>query len=378
MKQKIILMSLIIIFSCIFLNNCLASEIDIKEIGDELGLDTVLGSLAEYTDELDLDEISDDLLQGGGINYGIIGEFISKHLFREVRESIKTGLSLVIILVLLGIIKSLELEKDGTIAKVISLTGFLLVVTMLLKNYGENISLFSRTILTLTKIVNVISPVMLAILIATGEAVTSGIIGPFILFLTGMVGFLISNIVVPLLSLALVLNIITNTSNAIKLDKLGGLCKSSAMWIVSVVFALFLGVLGLETSLSTSIDGVAVKTTQAAVSNLVPVVGKFLSDSLEVVMGASELIGKSIGIIGIVVLVIVLIIPLIKLIVIAVMYKLLEAFSETIIADDKISKIIAAFSKQYTSIVGIMIGVGSTFIIAIGIVMSLFGKAVGG
>ena len=66
------------------------------------------------------------------------------------------------------------------------------------------------------------------------------------------------------------------------------------------------------------------------------------------------------------------------MLVISLVYKLLEAFSETIVTDNKLSKIIGTFAKQYSCIVGIMVGIGATFIITIGIVMSLFGKAVGG
>jgi len=377
MKQKIKIILVGVILFNILRMSIYATDSKVEELSESLGLGGVVNTLKEYTSELDLDGIKDNLLNGDGVNYGVIGSFFSKHLFSELKNGIKTAFSIMIILVLLGIIKSLELEKDGTIEKVISLVGFLIVVTMLLKNYSSNMKLFTETITTLTKIVNVISPVMLAILIATGEIVTSGIISPLILFLTGSIGMLVSYIVVPLLTLSLVLNIITNLSSTVKLDKLGGICKSSAMWIVSVAFALFLGVLGLESSVSTSVDGVTVKTTQAAVSNLVPVVGKFLSDSLEVVMGASELIGKSVGVIGIIVLIIVLVVPLIKLVIIGLIYKLLEAFSEIIFTDDKISKIIGAFAKQYVSIVGIMFGIGATFVIAIGIVMNLFGKAVG-
>jgi len=376
MKRKIIFLLCIIAF--ILPNICFASDVDTEDIGNSLGLADVVNTLKEYTSELDIEEISGEVMSGEGINYGYIGNFILEHLFSEIKGGIKIALSVIIILVLLAVIKSLELEKDGTIANVTNLIGFLLITTILLKNYAANLQLFTETIKSLTQIVSIISPVMLGILIATGEIVTSGIISPIILFLTSVIGIAVTYVIVPLLTLSLVLSIITSCSNVVKLDKLSGICKTSAMWIVSVIFALFLGVLGLESSISTSIDGVTIKTTQAAVSNLVPVVGKFLSDSLEVVMGASELIGKGVGIIGIIVLIIVLVIPLIKLIIISIIYKLLEAFSEAMLTEDKLSKIIGAFAKQYASISGVLIGVGATFIIAIGIVMSLFGKAVGG
>ena len=376
MKRRIVI---VLIISILMLSNkCFASVINTNEINEMFGLSDVVNELKKYTSEIDLDEIKESILEGKGVDYGIIGNFVYKHLFSEIRRGLKTAISIAILLVMIGVVKSLELEKNGAIAKVVSLITFLILVTMLLKNYNENIRLFSQTVTSLIQIVNVVSPIMLAILIATGEVISSGIIGPFILFLTGIIGFITLKIVVPLLTLSLVFNIISNSSDVIRLERLGNLFKSTAMWVVAVVFALFLGVLSLETSISTSVDGVAIKTTQAAVSNLVPVVGKFLSDSLEVVMGASELIGKSVGFLGIIVIGIVLLIPLIKIIVIVLIYKLLEAFSEAMLLDDKASKTIGAFSKQYTSILGIMTGVGTVFIIAIGIVMSLFGKAIGG
>lgn len=378
MKQKVIVIVIISIILFSAGNNCLATENTIKEVGTSLNIEGLITTLNEYTKDIDLDEMSDSLLNGDGIDYDVIGKFVSSHLLLEIKSSIKTALSIVIILVLLAVIKSLELEKEGTISSITNLIGFLLIVTMLIKNYSSNLILLKETINSLTNIVSVVSPVMLAILIATGEIVTSGIISPILLFLTGSIGVVVSNIIIPLLTLSLVLNIITKCSNVVKLDRISKICSSSAMWIVSVVFALFLGVLGLESSISTSIDGVTVKTTQAAVSNMVPVVGKFLSDSIEIVMGASELIGKSVGVIGIIVMIVILVVPLIKMIVICIMYKLLEAFSETILSEEKISQMIGAFSRQYTSIIGIMIGISATFIIAIGIVMNLFGKAIGG
>lgn len=377
MKQKIIIIIPIIILLTLFLNTCFALE-QVEEISKNMDLNSMLNTLKEYTNEVDIDEIFDDLLAGNGVDYNSLLSGVLNSLFGEIQTSIKMVIYIAIVLVLLGIIKSLQLDKDGTIEKVVSVVGFLIVVTMLLKNYGDNLKLFKETISTLTKVVSVISPVILSILIATGEVVTSGVIGPVLLFLTGALGNIVNNIIVPLLTLSLVFNIITNCSKTVKLEKISSMCKSSAMWVVSVVFALFLGVLELESSVSTSVDGVTVKTTQAAVSNLVPVVGKFLSDSLEVVMGASELIGKSVGVIGIIVIIIVLVIPLIKILAIGVVYKLLEAFAEAIITDEKISKIIGSFAKQYISLLGIMVGAGATFIIAVGIIMNLFGKAVGG
>ena len=143
------------------------------------------------------------------------------------------------------------------------------------------------------------------------------------------------------------------------------------------MFTIVLGVLGLETSVSTSVDEITVKTTQAAVSNLVPVVGKFVSDSTEIVMGATEVIGKAVGVIGMLVMFIVLLLPAIKILLIGAIYNFMSGISELMVKDSKTSGMIDMFAKQYNKLAGIMIGVGVIFIITIALAISLIGKAVG-
>ena len=127
-------------------------------------------------------------------------------------------------------------------------------------------------------------------------------------------------------------------------------------------------------SVTTSIDEVTVKTTQAAVSNLVPVVGKFVSDSLEVVMGASEIIGKSAGMIGILVIIVGALIPIIKIMLSSFMCFILSAVSELLNTDRKITDLCESMSKQYKTLLGIMVGVIVTFVIGIGVIINLMGK----
>ena len=173
-----------------------------------------------------------------------------------------------------------------------------------------------------------------------------------------------------MLTLSLVFNIITNLSDKIKLENFSKLLSSSSMWILSLILALFLGVLELESSISTSVDKITVKTAETAVSNLVPVVGKFVSDSLEIVMGSTEIIGKAVGIITS----IAALIPVIKIIVFRLIYYITSGFSEMLGTDNKISKLLESISKQYKILVGIMIGIDITYIIGTAIVINLIGK----
>ena len=171
-------------------------------------------------------------------------------------------------------------------------------------------------------------------------------------------------------------NVICSISENIRLEKLSKFFSNVSLWTIGVVLTVFLGVLSLETSLSSSVDSLSVKTTQAAVSNFVPVVGKLFSDSFEVVVGATKIIGKTGGIIGILGIVIVGIIPIFKITSIMVIYMLLAAFVEMITTDKLILKYLSGFVNVYKTMLGILIGVVILFVISTGIILNLVNSIV--
>ena len=132
--------------------------------------------------------------------------------------------------------------------------------------------------------------------------------------------------------------------------------------------------LTLKGSVTTSVDTLAIKTTQAAVSNFVPVVGKFFSDSLETVVASTKIISKTGGILGIIVIIILALIPVIKISAIMLFYKILSALIEPICADKDISEYIGTFANVYQTILGILIGISILFVISIGIILNLSGS----
>ncbi len=69
----------------------------------------------------------------------------------------------------------------------------------------------------------------------------------------------------------------------------------------------------VEGSLSSTVDGITAKTTKAAVSNFIPVVGKILGDAVDTVMGCSNILKNAVGIVGVVVVIAICVGPIIKL-----------------------------------------------------------------
>ena len=153
--------------------------------------------------------------------------------------------------------------------------------------------------------------------------------------------------------------------------------RKSSLYIFSSIIAIFILILSMESTVTKSIDNIYFKTTQNIVSNAVPVVGKFLSDSLDTVLGATELIGKVGGAVALVSVVLIVSVPIIKLIIIVVLYKLLTAFSEPINSDKTIRSFIEGFTKVYKDMLGVLIGIMVLFVMSTGIIMGIISRLSG-
>lgn len=359
--------------------NNVSSDI-LNKAGESLKLDEFTSTLESYIEEntnesIQLNDIAKSSISGESINFKKILDKLVSILAKEIIIAIKAGIAIVIILIVSAIFKSLELDSGSSIGNIVSLVTFMVVVTLAGNTYLEVVKLFSSTITAMCSAVQIITPFIMGILIVTGGAVTATIVQPLILFIASFIGMCINYFVLPFITIGLSMKIISGISESIKLNKLGGLFTKTAMWTMTVSFAIFLGIISIEGQVATSVDSVVVKGAQAAVSNIIPVVGKFVSDSLEIVMGSAEVIGKVAGTVGIIALIILALVPIIKILLVMICQKIVVASSESLGADDKLSKIIDDFGEVYKTMLGVLIGVLVIFVISSAIIIKLMGAS---
>lgn len=225
--------------------------------------------------EIDFKNIANELLNENDINYKNLFTKLLEIFASELSSAIKGAVTIFVIVIIMAILSNLELDNKSDITRIAHLACFIVIATITVTTFVQTISMIKNTINTMVTLIQVISPFLLSVLIATGKISTTGIIQPLLLFLASLVGFIVTYFVIPLLSISVAFDVICSISENIKLEKLSKLFSSVSLWTVGVVLTFFLGVLSLETSLSSSVDSLSIKTTQAAVSNFVPVVGKF-------------------------------------------------------------------------------------------------------
>lgn len=161
-------------------------------------------------------------------------------------------------------------------------------------NFSDIITMIKDTITNLIAYINTLVPILLALIMTTGNVVTANFLQPFILFSIVFIGNAITLVILPITFVATILGILSNLSDKVQIGKLSNFLKSSITWILGFVITMFVSILSLEGGLTSSVDGITIKGLKSASSTFIPVVGKALGESVDTVLGATSVIKNAV------------------------------------------------------------------------------------
>lgn len=341
---------------------------------ESLGISDFIEEANKYSrnvfDDINMKDILNSAISGS-IENNTLMKKILKLLGIEITTSIKTLISIFVIVLIHTILKSVtDSLEDNNVSKIIYYVQYILIITLIFSNFSNILSSVSETISNLIGFTNSLIPLLISLMVYTGSISTSLVIEPIILFVIEFVANIISRLILPAISLIVVLMIVSKISDQIQIGKLTKFMKSSIIWFLGIILTIFVGVISLEGTLTSSVDGIAAKTTKAAVSNLIPVVGKVLGDSVDTVLGCGLLLKNAVGIVGTIVIIGICIVPIIKLSTLTIIYSLGASVVE-VIADKKIVDLLEEISGIFKILLGVMSAmsvmliIGTTLIIKI-------------
>ena len=372
-KILIILQSLI----CINCTTTLAADTNgiISTQKDTLNISDFISEAEQYTKEsmpnVDLNEVLTNAISGNLDNFNFIKLFWSL-LGKEVLSSLTVISSIIVILVIHGILKSIsDGLQNKSVAQIAYYVQYILIATLILTGFADIISMIKESIQNLVGFINSLIPILITLLITTGNIVSAGMLEPITLFMITFIGNLIVNVIIPVVLVSTALGIISQISDRVQIDKLSKFFKSSSIWVLGVILTLFVGIVSLQGNLSSSIDGVTAKTTKTAVSSFIPVVGKILGDAVETVMGCSVILKNALGVVGVIIIVGICIIPIFKLVTLMTVYYLGAALCQPI-ADTKIIKLLSHMGDTFKLLLAILCSVAVMLIIGITLVIRIF------
>ena len=239
-----------------------------------------------------------------------------------------------------------------------------------MRNFTDIILMVKDSIRNLVDFSNSLIPLLMTLILTTGSIASVGILQPVLLFIITFIGNFIIDVLIPILLISTALGIISKISDRVQIERLSKFFKSGIIWILGLVLTLFVSLISIEGSLSSSVDGITAKTAKAAVSSFIPVVGKILGDAVDAVIGCTLILKNAVGIVGVIVIIGICIMPIIKLLLLTITYKVASAVCEPI-ADEKIVKLLENMGDTFKILLGIMSAISVMLIIGVTLVMKI-------
>ncbi len=374
MKKIVMIITFIVVLISSNISYADTQDELLKSQQDSLNISSFLKEVEKYTSS-----IYEDINVKDMFNLALTGKIDNEKLFKsilnilgkEVIGSVKILGSIIVIIVIHSILKSIsEGLENKSISQITYYVQYILIVTLIMTNFSQVITMIKESVQNLVGFIDMLIPILLTLIITTGNIVSAGMLQPILLFIITFIGNFINNIILPLVLVSTALGIVSKISDRIQIDKLSKFFKSSVVWILGVVLTLFVGVVSLEGNLSSSVDGVTAKTAKAAVSSFIPVVGKILGDAVDTVIGCSSILKNAIGIIGVVVVIGICIAPIIKLTILMAVYYLGAALCQPI-ADSKIISLLEQMGDTFKILLAILCSVSVMLIIGITLVINI-------
>ena len=328
------------------------------------------GYIGKTFGDIDLKETLNQAIKGK-IDNKKLSHKLLKFLGEEISSSLKILISILVIIVIHGILKSItDNLGNSSISQIIYFVQYILIVTLIMSNFTEIIKIVKETANDLVGFINVLIPLLLTLLVYTGNIATSTLLQPIILFISNFIGNIIVDVLIPIVLIIVVFSIISKISERVQIDKLSKFLKSGVVWFLGFVLTIFVGVVSLEGTLSSSVDGITAKTAKTAVSSIIPVVGKVLGDVVDSVLGCGVILKNAVGIIGVVVIIGICILPIIKIGTLSIIYNLASAVIQPV-ADDKIVKLLDEMGGVFKLLLGILCSLSVLLIIGVTMVVKI-------
>ncbi len=230
------------------------------------------------------------------LNYSSLFESIIGLVWEEGKTMLPAFAVILAVAILCGILNS---AKNGflqsTTSDIIYFVGYISTGAVVLASLIGVLNAGISAVTSMKKQMEIVYPILLTLMAASGGTVSAGVYRPAVAFLSGAICELFTTVVIPAAIIVIVLAFVGNLTNDVKTEKLGELFKSVSKWLIGLtlgLFSLFLTVQGIT---SAQYDGLSLRAIKFVVSGSVPIVGNFLSGGLDVVLVGSVIIKNAIG-----------------------------------------------------------------------------------
>jgi stage III sporulation protein AE len=225
---------------------------------------------------------------------------IGAKLTEMLTQNVRALGGIIALAVLCAALENLELAfKNNGVSKAARSICFAATLVLAVRLFYDGAAAATAAVSGMVSLMNALLPLFLTLLAASGSIAAAGLMSPLMIFAVNSISFIIDKLIVPLLLASAVLECANYFTAPYKLSSLAGFIKKTALLSLTFVMMLFVGVMAVQGTAGGISDGLALRTAKFAASSFIPVVGRILSDTVEVLFSASLMLRSAVGIFGV-------------------------------------------------------------------------------
>ena len=305
-------------------------------------------SLDELIPDFDVKKVLSEVIDG---NLAITPKELIFILLQGILKEIYRCLKIMAMVLIASTLCSYLTELSGSFGKsgvvgAAYFTCYIIIAAVATTAFYDAAGCAAQAIENISLFMEMVVPVVVTTLLACGAIVSASVFEPVLLGIIEVAVRIIQDLFIPLVMIATAMSIVNGISDKFKIQKMINFINQCIKRGLTIMLTIFVSMAGIQSIASAGADGLTIKLTKFATSNLVQVVGGILAESVETVMNCSVLIKNSVGVIGIICLSLIAITPLLKIGAILLIFRLTAAIAEPVTEP----KIIVCMSELANSI----------------------------
>ncbi|MCL2062572.1 MAG: stage III sporulation protein AE [Firmicutes bacterium] len=345
-----------------------SAEQDLTKSIDDILQELNLESLEAYIASLSPNQLSifgganahekiRSIVSGGvSLNYGNFFQYLFELIGIDLFAFLPVMLAILTIAIAMNILHSSKARlAQGSTGDVISFAGTALTAAILAAQIFMLVSAVRRFIVAMQTQMNIVFPIILTLMAASGGVVSAGVYRPAVAILASGIMELIVLAVLPMFILSAVFTVVGNLSETVRLKKMSGFFMKTCKWLLATAFFLFLAFLSVQGITASVHDGVSVRTARFAISKYVPIIGGHLSDGFNLIMAGSTLVKNAVGMTAVVLLVL-SVLPIVSQVAVFNLSLHLTGAVVEPLGDKKVSNILSELAKNSGTLIAVLLG----------------------
>ena len=342
------------------------TEQKIWELTEVKDLDTAIRKLFPEEKLHFQDLVESVIRQDENLSAGQIRNFVTDQFFYVLKVN-KPVLASIIFLVLIAAVFS-EVFQNCQISQTAFFLVYLSVITVGIRNFQAAAVEVQHGLENLILFMRVLCPVYFVCMAVAVGSISAIAFYNLALFLIFLVELVILKWIVPLIQIALLMEILNNLTEEEFLSKAAELLRLVIGWSLKSLLALVTGIGFIERIISPAADQVKRSVWTKGVG-MIPGIGDVVSGTSEVVLGSAVLLKNGVGIAGALLVTGVVMIPVINMGILTLLYKGTAALIQPV-SDKRIVEAISFTGEGYHMLLKTVLVTAVLFLVTLAVAAS--------